>query len=112
MLASQILLTSVFFACVVVSTHRSGIQILKGTSIATLCGLDKMTRRRLGDISDLSGLNNAAEKTAVRLERGSAGTALWLGPSPGPTGPTAGDDSLYKSSQSFWPSKGGDKLER
>ena len=78
MLAAQLLLTLVFLVATMSSTRASGVQILKGSSLATMCGLDKSTRRHLGDINDLRRLEKRAEGVKVRLERGSSGAALWL----------------------------------
>lgn len=59
-------------------TYADRVQILKGSSLATLCGLDKASRKHLGGINDLETLNRRARDLSVRLERGSSGVALWL----------------------------------
>ena len=78
MLAAQLALTLVFIVATIVSTRASGVQILKGSSLATMCGLDKNTRKYLGDINDLKKLGGRAEDVRVRMEKGSSGMALWL----------------------------------
>ncbi len=78
MLAAQLLLTALFLAATVARTRASRLQILKGSSLATMCGLDRDARKALGGIYDPDTLDRAARDVRVRLERGSSGVALWL----------------------------------
>ncbi|KAK0725856.1 hypothetical protein B0H67DRAFT_571729 [Lasiosphaeris hirsuta] len=79
MLAAQLVLTTVFLVLTATATHRARMQVIKSSSLATLCALDKATRQHVGGINDLDSLNQKAKMLGVRLERGSSGVALWLG---------------------------------
>jgi hypothetical protein len=78
-LASQIFLTSLFLAGAMVLSHRSGMQILKGSSVAALSGLNREARQHMGGISEFERLQRRAKQVRVRLETAASGTALWLG---------------------------------
>lgn len=79
MLASQLVLTAVFLAFTMLSTRRAHMQVIKCSSLATLCALDKTTRQHVGGINDLDSLEQKAKMLGVHLERNSSGVALWLG---------------------------------
>jgi hypothetical protein len=79
MLAAQLVLTGFFLTAIMVETHSARMQILKSSTLATLCGLSKACRMQLGGIHDVSTLKKRAESLDVKLERGSSGVALWLG---------------------------------
>ncbi|KAH8904299.1 hypothetical protein BR93DRAFT_984831 [Coniochaeta sp. PMI_546] len=80
LLAAQLFLTSLFLVAIVIETRLARVQILKGSTLATMCALDGTARDSIGGISDFKVLNDAAQKLGVKLERGSAGTAIWLAP--------------------------------
>lgn len=80
LLAAQLFLTSLFLVAIVIETRLARVQILKGSTLATMCALDGTARGSIGGISDFKVLNDAAQKLGVKLERGSAGTAIWLAP--------------------------------
>jgi len=79
LLEAQIALTTLFLALTILETHRKRAQILKGSSLATLCALDEQTRQHVGSINDLEMVNRKAKSVGVRLEVGASGTGLWLG---------------------------------
>jgi len=79
MLAVQLVLTALFLALTVLTTQRAKVQVIKCSSLATLCALDKTARQHVGGINDLESLGKKAKVLGVRLERGSSGVALWLG---------------------------------
>jgi len=79
MVAAQLALTALFLVMTMVHTHRAEMQVIKCSSLATLCALDKNTREHIGDLDDLEGLKNKATCLTVRLQRGASGVALWLG---------------------------------
>ncbi|KAK1757952.1 hypothetical protein QBC47DRAFT_294676 [Echria macrotheca] len=78
MLASQLVLTTVFLTLTIVSTRRAQMQVIKCSSLATLCALDKKTRQHVGGINDLDSLEQKAKLLGVQLHRNSAGVALGL----------------------------------
>lgn len=84
MIAAQLFLTSIFLAATIHYSSSSHLQILKGSSLATMCALDKDTRQLLGDINDFDKLKERASTVKVRLERRSSGIAIWLGRKPRP----------------------------
>ena len=79
MVAAQLVLTALFLGMTGVYTHRMHMQVIKASSLATLCALDKNTREHIGGINDLEGLKERAKCLAVRLQKGPSGIALWLG---------------------------------
>ncbi len=79
MLATQVVLTTLFLILTVTTTYRAQMQVLKCSSLATLCALDKETREQVGGIEDINVLKKRAKKIKVNLERGESGAALWLG---------------------------------
>ncbi|KAK3339719.1 hypothetical protein B0T25DRAFT_466605 [Lasiosphaeria hispida] len=79
MVAAQLVLTLLFLGMTVVTTHRAQMQVIKCSSLAMLCALDRNTRDHIGGINDLEGLKRKAKCLAVRLQRGGSGIALWLG---------------------------------
>lgn len=79
MVAAQLALTALFLAITMASTYRSHMQVIKCSSLATMCALDKNTREHIGGIDDLEGLKEKAKCLTVRLQRGASGVALWLG---------------------------------
>ncbi|KXX79901.1 hypothetical protein MMYC01_203759 [Madurella mycetomatis] len=78
MLSSQLVLTTVFLTLTMAATYRERMQVIKCSSLATLCALDETTRKNMGGIDDLGGLDQNARTMSVRLERGSSGSSLWL----------------------------------
>ena len=78
-LATQLALTALFLILTISATYTSRMQVIKSSSLATLCALDKSTHQYIGGFDDLEGLNKKAKDLGVRLERGSSGVALWLG---------------------------------
>ena len=79
MLAVQLVLTFVFLGLTMYATHRARMQVIKCSSLATLCALDKNARGHVGGIHDLDSLRKKSSMVGVRLERGSSGVGLWLG---------------------------------
>ncbi|KAK1830660.1 hypothetical protein QBC39DRAFT_105355 [Podospora conica] len=79
MLVAQLGLATVFLCLTISATSRARMQILKCSSLATLCALDEGARREVGGIGDLEGLDEKARRFGVRLERDSSGVALSLG---------------------------------
>ncbi|KAL2267264.1 hypothetical protein VTJ83DRAFT_4541 [Remersonia thermophila] len=77
MLATQLVLTGVFLAVTVVVTRAERVQVLKGSSLAALCVLDRDARERLGGVDSLAGLGKRAKEVKLRLER-DAGGRVWL----------------------------------
>ncbi|KAK0739493.1 hypothetical protein B0T21DRAFT_285718 [Apiosordaria backusii] len=91
MLTAQLVLTAMFLAMTVVATYMSRVQVIKSSSLATLCALDEETRRDIGGLGDgVDGLEKKAKKVSVQLERraefddpaarsGTSGPVVWLG---------------------------------
>jgi len=79
MLAVQLALTLIFLVLTIYTTHQAQMQVIKCSSLATLCALDKGARGHVGGINDLDSLGKKARMVGVRLERGSGGVAVWLG---------------------------------
>ncbi|KAH8887657.1 hypothetical protein GQ53DRAFT_749727 [Thozetella sp. PMI_491] len=77
-LAAQIAATIIFLVSTVFVTHRSGTQVFKGSSIATMSALSDEARRHLGETGDVKRMNRRAQRINVRLERGSSGIGHWL----------------------------------
>jgi len=77
-LCLELLLSTLFLVGTIVVTKRSRMQIIKCSSLATMCALDEPTRRRLGDIHDLEAVEDTARRTNVRLEKAVSGLAVWL----------------------------------
>lgn len=84
MIASQLLMTCIFLAATILYSSSSNLQILKSSSIATMCALDNDTRQLLGNVDDFGALKRRAVKVKARLERRSSGIAVWLGRKPRP----------------------------
>jgi len=78
MLAAQLILATLFLVSTIVQTHLSHTQILKGSALATLCGLDGDTRKALGGMEDVKLLSVKARQLKVTLEKRVDGAALWL----------------------------------
>lgn len=81
MLVAQLVLAAVFLSLTIAATSQARMQILKCSSLATLCALDEGARRDIGGIGDLEGLDEKARRFGVRLNRDSSGVALSLGES-------------------------------
>ncbi|KAK3695708.1 hypothetical protein B0T22DRAFT_369542 [Podospora appendiculata] len=79
LLAAQLGLTAVFLGLTIARTRAARMQVIKSSSLATLCALDKATRLQVGGLHDLVALERQARTVGVKLERGSSGVALWLG---------------------------------
>jgi len=69
LLATQLVLAIVFLVGTVVATHGSSVQIVKSSSIATLCVLDESAKSQLGPVGDLKELAANAGLVKVKLER-------------------------------------------
>ncbi len=78
LLAAQLFLTSLFLVAIVIESRLARVQILKGSTLATMCAPNGMARGSIGGIRDFKALNERAQVLGVNLERGSAGTAIWL----------------------------------
>lgn len=78
MLAAQLMLASIFLAAAAASTYSHGVQIMKASPLATLCGLGQDTREALGDLNEFEALKSRAAKAKVNLDRESSGAALSL----------------------------------
>ncbi|KAK3337607.1 hypothetical protein B0T19DRAFT_481899 [Cercophora scortea] len=68
LLAAQLALTAVFLALTIARTHVARMQVIKSSSLATLCALDKATRQQVGGVHDLDALERKA-KTLGFMER-------------------------------------------
>jgi len=79
MVAAQLGLAVLFLGMTVAVTYRARMQVIKCSSLATLCALDKNTRECIGGIEDVEGLKVKAKTATVRLQQGLNGAALWLG---------------------------------
>jgi len=77
-LVVELALSTVFLVGTIAVTKMSRLQIVKSSSLATMCALDGHTRRHLSDINDLASVEEQARKTDVRLERSVSGLAMWL----------------------------------
>jgi hypothetical protein len=66
------MLAIVFLAATVVATHNGGLQILKSSSIATLCVLDDRARDYLGPVGDINELSSFAGRLKVKIEPGNS----------------------------------------
>ncbi|KAK4194537.1 hypothetical protein QBC40DRAFT_290624 [Triangularia verruculosa] len=70
MLTTQLVLTALFLALTAAATYMSRVQVIKSSSLATLCALDEDTRRDLGGLGDgVECLEKMAKKMLVRVER-------------------------------------------
>lgn len=69
LLTAQLVLAVIFLVGTVVATHGSAVQIVKSSSIATLCVLDEPVKGRLGPVGDLKELAANAGLVEVKLER-------------------------------------------
>lgn len=78
LLMVQLALASLFLVATAVKTHIAKVQILKGSALATLSGLDRAARESFGGMNDYESLTKRARTLNVRLEQGPSGTALWL----------------------------------
>lgn len=67
LLASQVALTAVVVAAMVRMTVSSGVQVLKDSSLATMCFLDPETRAALGPVSDFRVVKEKAKSVKVVL---------------------------------------------
>ena len=74
----EFVFASVFLLGIIHNSHAARMQILKESSLASLCALDEHTRRHLGGIHDLEATSLRAAKTNVKLERKASGIALSL----------------------------------
>jgi hypothetical protein len=74
----ELLFSVLFLMGTLLMTHAAGIQIIKGSSLATLCSLDESTRRFLGGINDFEAMKQRARRVEVKLEKGVSGIGLWL----------------------------------
>lgn len=77
-LASQLLFTFVVLVYTISLTRFSRVQVLKGSSLATMSALNVVARGRLGTMENLDALKNRATDVKVKLERGNSGRVAWL----------------------------------
>jgi hypothetical protein len=77
-LVSELILAMVFLLATALMTRWAGMQVIKGSSLATMCALDDETRRHVGWIYDFEDMKERAEHTNVKLETAPSGAALWL----------------------------------
>ncbi len=77
-LLSELAISGIFLTGTILASRSAKMQIIKGSSLATLCAVDEFTRSRLGNITDLEGIGRKAAKTNVRMERAATGSGLWL----------------------------------
>jgi hypothetical protein len=68
-----------FLLWLTLETRRAGMQVIKGSSVATLIALDRQTRAHLGGMYDLNEANKVAGKINVRLQRDVSGVGISLG---------------------------------
>jgi hypothetical protein len=78
LLSLQLGFASLFLLLTVLSTNKSRMQVLKGSSLATLCALRPDVREEMGGIGGFDRLRRKARRIKVRLERGEDGTGAWL----------------------------------
>ncbi|KAK3998126.1 hypothetical protein QBC44DRAFT_254497, partial [Cladorrhinum sp. PSN332] len=69
MLATQLVLTGVFLGITMGVTCRARLQVVKNSSLATLCALDEEIRRGAGGVGCLEGSQKWAKGVGVHLER-------------------------------------------
>ena len=77
-LVSELGLTTAFLVGIIVITKRSQLQVMKSSSLAAMCALDEETRLHLGDINDLTSLEDRASRTEVKLEKSVSGVGVRL----------------------------------
>ena len=80
MLGGQLVLTSAFLLAIMWESWRAKMQVLKSSTLATMCALDSTGRDAVGGISSPSGMERKAKELGVRLGRDPSGNALWLYP--------------------------------
>jgi hypothetical protein len=73
LLATQLFLTSLFLIAIVVETRLAHVQILKGSTLATMCALNGTARGSVGGISDFKALNERARLLVSSLSVGVRG---------------------------------------
>ncbi|KAK5651785.1 hypothetical protein OQA88_11652 [Cercophora sp. LCS_1] len=76
MLIAQLALTALFLLLTMSSSHREEIQVIKCSSLATLCALDEGARREIGGLDDLRDLTERAKRSHVRLDCEGSAIAL------------------------------------
>lgn len=77
-LASEFILSSAMLLATIMVTRRGRMQVMKASSLATMCALDDTTKRHLSGASDFGGMCKRAAMTRVRLEGGEPGLGLRL----------------------------------
>jgi hypothetical protein len=60
-LAIQLCFTIIVLLCTIIATYRSRIQILKGSSLATMCALSQRVKTELGGVEDMNRLEKKAK---------------------------------------------------
>ena len=80
MLGAQLVLTSAFLLAIMWESWRARIQILKSSTLATMCAMDSTGRDAVGGIVNGSDMEKRAKELGVRLGRAPVGDALWLYP--------------------------------
>jgi len=78
MLGAQLFLVTAFLLATIVQTHRSRLQIMKDSAMATLVGLDRQTHTALGGLGNFAVLREQAAKIKVRFAIGSNGAVSGL----------------------------------
>jgi hypothetical protein len=79
LLASELVLTSLFLVATVAETFSARAPVLKGSSLPTLCILDKEARERLGSVSDIETLRREARRLRATLDVSGSGVVLGTG---------------------------------
>ncbi|KAK0725177.1 hypothetical protein B0H67DRAFT_123211 [Lasiosphaeris hirsuta] len=78
-LASQIVLSAIFLAAIILWTRRERVPVLKTSALAAMAALDGQARMILGGVDDLAGLKERAANVHVKVEGGGGeGGFLWL----------------------------------
>jgi hypothetical protein len=81
-LAIQLSLTIIVLLFTTIATYRSRIQILKGSSLATMCALSQNVKAQLGGVDDMEGLRSKAKTIRVVLKRNADGEVRALDAAP------------------------------
>jgi hypothetical protein len=77
-LAIQLGLSIIILLFTIFATYRNRMQILKGNSLATMCGLSERVRTELGGMEDMKELKKRAKEKNVRLESAADGAVRGL----------------------------------
>ncbi len=75
----ELALAFVFLAGSIVTTSRASLQIIKGSSLATMVALDEKVRYQFGGINNMDRLQEKAATVDVQMEKSTSGVGLALG---------------------------------